>query len=395
MSGTAMTLIALPWFVLATTGSPARTSVVMAAAAAGLAACGIPGGWVANRLGARRAMLVSNIVRAPLIALIPFLHESGALRFWMLPVIAFSVEAYTAPYQGAQMAVLAELVGEDATAMARATALFQAASRATNLIGPGLAGILIAIIGASKVLWIDAGSYLAAFFLTALIPAAVKAAPDAEDLERLFAGARFLVRDAFLRLFVPMLTIWEGAFAALVLLFPIIAYRRYDGDPHVAGALLAAMGAGAIVGSMLAYRMVGRFPPARLGTLAGLGQVLPVWVLAFHVPAFVAAAAMAASGVFQPIANAPLFSLITLRIPVSLRPTALAAMATIAMSGAPVGVVIVGPLVTVAGIGVTVAALAAALTASSVILVLWLPRLAGERSWRLRGAAAETDLGEL
>jgi hypothetical protein len=103
---------------------------------------------------------------------------------------------------------------------------------------------------------------------------------------------------------------------------------------------------------------------------------------------------MAASGVFQPIANAPLFSLITLRIPVSLRPTALAAMATIAMSGAPVGVVIVGPLVTVAGISVTVAALATALTASSVILVLWLPRLAGERSWRLR-SAAETGLGEL
>lgn len=380
MSGTAMTLIALPWFVLVTTGSPARTSVVMAAAAVGLAVCGLPGGWMANRVGARRSMLVSNLVRGPLIAVIPLLEETGALRFWTLPVIAFAVESFTAPYQGAQAAVLAELVGEDATALAQGTALFQAASRATLLIGPGLAGVLIAVVGASKVLWIDAGSYLAAFFLTALIPAAVKAAPDAEDLQRLLDGARFLLGDRFLRFFVPILTIWEGAFAAVILLFPIIAYRRYDADPHVAGGLLAAMGAGAFVGSLFAYRIVGRFPPVRLGALASMGQVLPVWVLVFRVPAVAAAAAMAASGVFQPIANAPTFSHITLRIPVSLRPTVLAAMATITMSGAPVAVALVGPLVIWLGLSLTVAVMAALLTVTTLFYVLFGPRLASERS---------------
>jgi MFS family permease len=391
MTGTTMTLIALPWFVLVTTGSPARTSLVMAAAAAGLAVCGIPGGWIASRLGARRWMLVSNIIRAPLIGLVPFLHETGALRFWMLPLIAFAVEAHTAPYQGAQSALLADLAGEDAHVLAQATALFQAASRATNLIGPGLAGILIAVVGASNILWIDAGTYLVAFVLTSFIPAAAKAAPDAEDLEHLLAGVRFVFRDRFFRLFVPVATVWEAAFSGLVILFPIIAYRRYDGDPHVAGGLLAAMGAGAIIGSIVAFRIVPRFRPIRLGTLALLGQILPVWVLVFHVPALAAAGAMAVSGFFQPIANAPVFSLITLRIPVALRPTVLTTIATFAMSGAPIAVALVGPLVIWSGVGSAVAAVAAILTASTLILVVWLPLLADEPTWPPRSPRRDSS----
>jgi len=88
---------------------------------------------------------------------------------------------------------------------------------------------------------VDAGTYVAAFFLTILIPATVRATPDVEDLDRLAGGVRFLFRDSFLRLFVPLATVWEGAFAALfVVLFPLIAFERYHRDPHVAGGLLAA-----------------------------------------------------------------------------------------------------------------------------------------------------------
>jgi MFS family permease len=384
-SGTAMSLVALPWFVLVTTGSPARTSLVMAAAAAGFTVCGIPGGWVANRLGARRYMLASNLVRAPLIGLIPFLHEVGALRFWMLPVIAFAVEAQSAAYEGAQAAILAELVGEDQTALAQATALFQAAQRATNLVGPGLAGALIAVVGASRILWIDAATYAVAFLLTLLIPFAVRAAPDSEDLEHLFAGVRFIKTDAFLRLFTAILTVWEGAFGAIVVLFPIIAFRRYHGDSYVAGGLLAAMGAGAIVGSVVAYRLVARFPPVRLGAAATLGQTLPVWVLAFHVPAFAAFAATAVSGFFQPIANAPTFSYVSLRIPVSLRPTVLTTFATITLSADPVGIALAGPLVVWVGLGRSVVIFAAVVTCASVVYTVAAPRTAGERA-RLRDA---------
>jgi predicted MFS family arabinose efflux permease len=379
MSGTAMTLVALPWFVLSTTGSPARTSVVMAAAAAGLAVCGIPGGWVAGRLGARRAMLVSNALRAPLIALIPFLHGLGELRFWMLPLVAFAVEAHTAPYQGAQLAVMADLAGDEPAVLAQATALYQAAQRASNLIGPAFAGVLIALVGASEILWIDAGTYAAALGLTSLVPAAARVALETEDLDRLGDGVRFLGRDVFLRFCVPMAAVWEGAAAAiLVVLFPIIAYQRYNHDSRVAGALLAGMGAGAIVGSVIAYRIILRFRPITLGSVSALAQVLPFWVLLFRVPVVVAVGAIFVSGIFQPISYAPAFSYMTLRIPASLRSTVMAALGTIISSANPLGVIVAGPLVVSLGLTATVGVFVFVLTLASLLYVVVGPRVAGE-----------------
>src|ERR671931_400289 len=72
-TGIAMTLVALPWFVLVTTGSAPRTSVVLAVEVAPMALLGIPSGSLVGRLGARTTLLLSDLLRAPLIALVPVL----------------------------------------------------------------------------------------------------------------------------------------------------------------------------------------------------------------------------------------------------------------------------------------------------------------------------------
>jgi predicted MFS family arabinose efflux permease len=325
-------------------------------------------------------MLVSNAMRAPLIALIPFLHEVGALRFWMLPVIAFLVEGHTAPYQGSQFAVLADITLEEPALMGQATALYQAAQRASTLAGPGLAGILIVVVGPAAVLWIDAGSYVLAFALTWMIPAAVKVAAGAEDPHRLVDGVRFLSRDQFLRFYVPVIAVWEAAASALVfVLFPIIAFIRYDRDAHVAGALLGAIGAGAIVGSVLAYRIVPRFRPVRLGAVTTLMQTLPLWVLVFDVPAFAAVAATFVYGVFQPISFSSTFSHVSGRIPASLRPAAMSGVVTLTQAANPVAAIGAGPLVTWSGLTPAVLAVVVVLTAMSLLYLVGGPPRAGER----------------
>ena len=80
-TGTAMTFVALPWFVLVTTGSPAQMSLVLAVEIAPMALLGIPSGSLIGRLGARTTMLLSDALRAPLIALVPLLHWAGHLSF--------------------------------------------------------------------------------------------------------------------------------------------------------------------------------------------------------------------------------------------------------------------------------------------------------------------------
>jgi MFS family permease len=83
-TGSQLTLLALPWFVLVTTGSPARMGVVVAADLVPTVVLALPGGALAGQLGARRTMLACDLARAPLIGLVPLLHALGCCRsrYW-------------------------------------------------------------------------------------------------------------------------------------------------------------------------------------------------------------------------------------------------------------------------------------------------------------------------
>jgi hypothetical protein len=89
--GTHMTYLALPWFVLVTTGSATKMSVVVGAELLGVAAFGVPGAKVLGRLGARRTMMLCDGIRAGL----RFLARERVLRVWT-PIFALGDTAWTA-----------------------------------------------------------------------------------------------------------------------------------------------------------------------------------------------------------------------------------------------------------------------------------------------------------
>ena len=197
-TGTQMTWVALPWFVLTTTGSAARMGVVLAVEAASIGLLGLWGGAIADRLGPRRTMLLSDAARAPLMGAIPVLHLLGLLTFPLLLVLVFAYGAFVAPYFGSQRALLAELVGDEAL-LGEATALLQAATRLTLVLGPTIAGLLIGAIGATSVLFVDAATYLFSFVVVATLVRGGAPAARGEEHRSLLAGIRFVARDRLLR----------------------------------------------------------------------------------------------------------------------------------------------------------------------------------------------------
>lgn len=102
--GSMMTSLALPWFVLQTTGSPTRASAVLAAEVAPILILGIPSGKVAARLGAKRTLVLTQLVAAPLVAAIPVLHYIGWLTFPVLVAIVFSAGTLWTPFYAAHPA---------------------------------------------------------------------------------------------------------------------------------------------------------------------------------------------------------------------------------------------------------------------------------------------------
>jgi MFS family permease len=339
--GTQMTWLALPWFVLRTTGSAQRMTWVIIAEILPIAVLGFWGGAIAARVGTRRTMLICDLLRAPLLAAIPILHSADMLPFPVLLGLVAATGVFLAPYFGVQRAVVPELVGEEQDDVAYATAFFQAANRLTIFLGPPAAGVLIGLIGTSQILYIDAATYLVSFTLVALFvhPPEVPAPDDARGV---FDGVRFLMRDKLLRIWTPAFTVldicWQLLFASL----PVLVVTAYHANPRILGWLFGALGGGALVGAFASMRIVRRFEPLTLGATAFVFQMASLWLLAVPGPWELPFCAMAAAGFFMSNVNAPMQALVMLRIPRHLRTQGIAAFGVFQCIGAPIGLLLAG-----------------------------------------------------
>jgi MFS family permease len=339
--GTRMTYLALPWFVLVTTGSPGKMSLVLAAEIAPMAILGIPSGTLVQRLGARNMMLVADFARAPILASIPLLHALDALSFPLLLAIVALLGCFMAPYWASQRTILPELVGEDERLMSQGNSLIEGGSGFAALAGPAIAGVLIPVIGASNVLYVDAATYLVAFVLVlALVPRRkpLGGRPQSDVL----AGVRFLLADRFLgpvsAIVVAMGFLGAGLSAGL----PVYAFDQFDGSSRIAGLFYAALGAGAIVGSLLAVVAVKRIAPLRLATLGIFGFAAPLWALPFLPPWPIVLVALFAATMCAPLVNGPFFAVLTKRTPEALRAKVLTAVVAVNSVAAPLGFVVSG-----------------------------------------------------
>ena len=349
-TGAQMTWLALPWFVLTTTGSPSQMTFVMMAELVGFGAAGLPAGSLLQRLGARRTMLVADAVRAPLMLLIPVLHWSGNLSLAPLLIVAFLLGILGAPYFAAQKVIVPELLGEDETTVTQANALFQGAIRATMLLGPPIGGVLIGLIGASEVLVVDAATYLVAFTLVGLFVPGKPGQPAEEESRGLLAGVRFLVREPLLRVWMPLFIVGDAAWQAAFAAFPVLTIERFDGNAKVAGALFAAFGGGALIGNFFSFRyLTQRLDGLLLIAVTVPFQAAPLWLLPLDVGAWVLFFALLASGIANGLCNPSIHTIFTLRMPPAIRPKAMAAGGTIWALGMPLGLLVAGPVLTAFG----------------------------------------------
>jgi MFS family permease len=386
-TGTQMTWVALPWFVLVTTGSAKKMTAVLATEliAAGLA--GPASGRLADRLGLRGTLLLCDVARAPLMAAIPTLHLMDALSFPVLLAIVFLYGAFSMPSFTAQEAIVPALVGNDQTILGQAAALFQGASRLTILLGPPIAGVLIGVFGATGVLYIDAATYVVSVVLVLLWVPAVAVTHESEETRGLRGALRFIRREPLLRSwivsFVWIDVAWQGIFAAL----PVLVYESYGKDAKVLGWMLAGFGAGAFLGSAVAFRLVRSADALLLACLAILGQTAPTWLIPFDFPAWVIVAAFFAAGVFNPIVNAPSRAIIAMRVPAALRPTVYSVSVTSTAVLAPLALLVMGPLLASVGPRPVILALIAVQTTGVLIFFT-----AGMRARAREGAVAREAL---
>jgi predicted MFS family arabinose efflux permease len=366
LTGSAMTYVALPWFVLITTGSTAKMAWVLAAELLPVGLLAIPAGSLIARLGAKRTMNLADGMRAPLMTAIPILHWTGHLSFPLLLTVTFLIGCFMAPYYASSRLILPEVIGEDEQLVAQGSAFVQTVTQLTQLGGPILGGLLISWISAPAVLMVDAATYAFSFLVIfVFVRAGKKVAPD-ESSRGLFAGLRYVVKD---KLLGPMMAaaafinfVAQGLFAML----PVLVVRRFDENPKIVGFFFAAFGAGALIGSLIAAQVVRRVALTKLAGLAILGMAVPLWLLAITMPWPLVLVVLAAFGIFAPLVNAPVLAILTVRTPAPLRPKVMTAVMTISMVIGPLGFLAVGLALQHVGMKVVFLAIAAGFSAGAI-----------------------------
>jgi MFS family permease len=368
-TGGQMTWVALPWFVLVTSGSATKTTFVAAAEVIGVALLGLPGGRLLGRLGARRTMLVCDGLRAPLMTVIPVLHWTGGLSFPILLTVAFALGALTAPYFAAQKVIVPELLGEDEEQVTEANALFQAATRATLLAGPALAGILIGVVGATSVLLIDAATYLVSVVLVAAFVPHRPPVPQEEAHRSLRAGFRFVARDRLLRVWWPAFALGDAAWTAFFVAVPVLVLTRFGHHPGIVGWLIASFGVGALIGNAISFRLLTRrYQGLAVIAACAMGQAAPLWFLWLPLPAVGLSALIFASGIANGLVNPSLHAITTLRVPPPLRPNVFATSMVGWAVVNPLGLFVAGPVLDTFGTTPVLIGFAAVQTAMMAVI---------------------------
>jgi len=264
-----------------------------------------------------------------------------------------------------QRTILPELVGEDETRMSQANSAIEGGSAFAALVGPALAGSLIPFIGASNVLYVDAATYLVAFVLVlAFVP---RRKPVAAAVQHgVMAGLAFLRRDALLAPMAATVVLFGFLSAGMSAGLPVYAFDVFDGRSGIAGLFYSALGAGALVGSLVAVVFVKKFPPLRLAAFGVLAFSVPLWVLPFLPPWPVVFGALFLATFFTPLINGPTLAVLTARTPPDLRAKVMTAVITVNTLAAPLGYLIAGqvlerwgivPLFTAVVVGITFSAI--------------------------------------
>jgi MFS family permease len=359
LSGNVVALVAIPWFVLQETGSAALTGVSAFFTTLPVVIATFFGGVVVDRLGPRTMSIVGDVASAAAVAAIPALHLTVGIEIWQLFALVFIGALLDAPGATARRSLLPDLVELAGMRMERATSIAQAIREGSFLVGAPLGGVLIAGLGATNTLWLDAGSFVvSAVLVRSFAPRLVRQREETTGyFSDLAEGIRFVWGDRLIRAVVltVLLTNFLDAPLATVLM-PVYADQEFGSAEHL-GLILGASGAGTILGAV-AFAAVGhRLPRRKTFVVAFVLVSFPYMLLALTPSLAITLATVAFFGVAGAPLNPILQTVAFERIPPTLRGRVLGTATAGAYSAIPLGMLAGGLLVEAIGLGPTLLAI--------------------------------------
>jgi MFS family permease len=340
--GTWMQNIAQAWLVYSLTGSSVLLGAVSFSSQIPIFFLAPLGGIVADRFSRRRIVIatqVSSMLLAFALAALTLTHTVHVWHVFVLASLLGAVNAFDIP---ARQSFQVEMVGK--ADLMNAIALNSSMFNASRVIGPAIAGILVAIIGEGWCFFANAVSYIAV--ITGLLLMRVeepdRIASGASPLADVVEGFRFVIRNMPIHAILMLLGVVSLTGMPYTVLMPIFADRILHGGPRALGWLMGCAGVGALAGAL---RLASRTE------LRGLNRWLPRASLAFGVTLigfawsrafWLSASVLVLVGFSMMIEMASSNTLIQSMVPDELRGRVMSVYSMVFMGMAPFGALISG-----------------------------------------------------
>ena len=393
LTGSALTTLAIPWFVLQTTGSVVKTGISAFFTIVPTILANFLGGVLVDRVGYKRISVISDLMAGAGILLIPLFYNTVGLPFVVLLLLIFLATLLNGPGGTARLSLIPDLAEFADMPLERATSISQGIGHIAILVGAPLAGVLIALIGTSNLLWIDALSFgLSALVVSVAVPLLGKVSAETTQasetaqtqeqqveptpgekpgfLADLWRGMLFILRDKLILaiLFTLVMTnMLDTSVTAVVTPFYV---KQIFGNAVVLGLMDAAFVGAALLGTVL-YGVIGHRLRRDITLAFALVFVgVRFWVLALIPPLPFILLVMAVSGFAASPLNPIIFTIAYERIPPEIRGRVLGIGMAFTALGMPVGVLASGYLLNGIGIPATLLIMGASYLLVSLSLLL-------------------------
>ena len=358
LAGNAVAQLAIPWYVLITTGSATLTGLAVFFNFLPIVLAAIFGGVIVDRLGFRATSIVADLASAAAVAAIPLLESTVGIELWQLFALVFLGALLDAPGATARAALLPDVVELAGARMERASGIRSGIQQSAILIGAPVGGILVATFGATAALWLDAASFLVSAALVGfLVPRPAAAPAGADDgkgtfFAELAEGIRFIWQRRVLRAVLLMVLLSNLLEAPFPVVMSVFAREEY-GSASDLGLMFGVFGGGALAGSLV-YSAIGhRLPRRRTFLWCFAGIPIAYLALATLPPLPVALVALGVTGLVAGPINPLLFTVLTEIVPQEVRGRVFGAARGGAWAAIPLGTLLGGVLVGAIGVAPT------------------------------------------
>jgi MFS family permease len=379
LSGAAngVTVVALPWLVLDLTGSATATGGLAAAMAVPTMVAALLAGTLVDKVGRRRVSIGSDVFSLVSVALIPILDATTGLTYGIVVALAVAGAVFDPAGAGAREAMLPESAEAAGLTLPRANGIHEAIWGGAFLLGPGLGGLLIALIGPAGTFWSAAAMFVGSILVIAIVPIPASGRPDPAAMGGFWSatgeGLLFIWRDRLQR---AMALLLMGLVAVYLPIEGVVlpVYFQEQDLPIGLGAVLMVMSAGGIIGALAYGSLARRFSTRTIfvGAMVATAvlfipfALLPPLILMLPLALLIGAG----FGPVQPTINVVMQT----RTPPRLRGRVVGVLTATAYAAGPFGYILAGPLVDLIGVAGTMLVAAAGFVILAVIGLL-LPSL--------------------